>query len=60
MSTHSLGYQSSGLGFTTSLSSKPKTHRWFCKERRMDKTHFQLGEDEILLSSSLLQNHLQT
>ncbi|KAG5571411.1 hypothetical protein H5410_061177 [Solanum commersonii] len=47
MSTHSLGYQSSGLGFATSLSSKPKTHG---KGRRMEKTHFQLGEDEFLLS----------
>ncbi|KAG5595185.1 hypothetical protein H5410_036417 [Solanum commersonii] len=26
MSTHSLGHQSSGLGFATSLSGKPKTH----------------------------------
>ncbi|KAG5586062.1 hypothetical protein H5410_046496 [Solanum commersonii] len=26
MLTHSLGHQSSGLGFATSLSSKPKTH----------------------------------
>jgi len=30
------------------------------KGRRMEKTHFQLGEDEILLSSSLPQNPLQT
>ncbi|KAG5585773.1 hypothetical protein H5410_046207 [Solanum commersonii] len=30
MLTHSLGHQSSGLGFTTSLSSKPKTHGWPC------------------------------
>ncbi|KAG5571182.1 hypothetical protein H5410_060948 [Solanum commersonii] len=51
MSTHSLGHQSSGLGFATSLSGKPKTHG-----RRMEKTHFQLGEDEILLYSSLPQN----
>ncbi|KAG5580852.1 hypothetical protein H5410_051479, partial [Solanum commersonii] len=28
-STHSLGHQSSGLGFATSLSRKPKTHGWF-------------------------------
>ncbi|KAG5595044.1 hypothetical protein H5410_036276 [Solanum commersonii] len=28
MSTHSLGHQYSGLGFATSLSGKPKTHRW--------------------------------
>ncbi|KAG5630286.1 hypothetical protein H5410_002003 [Solanum commersonii] len=28
MSTHSLGYQSSGLGFVTSLSGKPKTQGW--------------------------------
>ncbi|KAG5590278.1 hypothetical protein H5410_040792 [Solanum commersonii] len=26
MSTHSIGHQSSGLGFATSLSGKPKTH----------------------------------
>ncbi|KAG5580670.1 hypothetical protein H5410_051297 [Solanum commersonii] len=57
MSTHSLGHQFSGLGFATSLSDKPKTHG---KGRRMEKTHFQLGEDEILLSSSLPQNPLQT
>ncbi|KAG5619514.1 hypothetical protein H5410_004732 [Solanum commersonii] len=50
MLTHSLGYQSSGLCFATSLSSKPKTHG---KGRRMEKTHFQLGKDEILLSLSL-------
>ncbi|KAG5631837.1 hypothetical protein H5410_003554 [Solanum commersonii] len=30
MSTHSLGYQSSGIGFATSLSGKPKTHGWLC------------------------------
>ncbi|KAG5599018.1 hypothetical protein H5410_030388 [Solanum commersonii] len=54
MSIHSLGHQSSGLGFATSLSGKPKTHG------RMEKTHFQLGEDEILLSSSLPQNPLQS
>jgi len=30
------------------------------KGRRMEKTHFQLGEDEILLSSSLPKNPLQT
>ncbi|KAG5591152.1 hypothetical protein H5410_041666 [Solanum commersonii] len=30
MSTHSLGHRSSGLGFATSLSGKPKTHGWFC------------------------------
>ncbi|KAG5595708.1 hypothetical protein H5410_036940 [Solanum commersonii] len=47
MSTHSIGHQSSGLGFATFLLGKPKTHR------RMEKTHFQLGEDEILLYSSL-------
>ncbi|KAG5585725.1 hypothetical protein H5410_046159 [Solanum commersonii] len=47
MSTHSLGHQSSGLGFTTSLSGKPKIHG------RIEKIHFQLGENEILLSSSL-------
>ncbi|KAG5605790.1 hypothetical protein H5410_027282 [Solanum commersonii] len=39
MSTHSLGHQSSGLGFTTSLLGKSKTHGG------MEKTHFQLGED---------------
>ncbi|KAG5619773.1 hypothetical protein H5410_004991 [Solanum commersonii] len=53
MSTHSLGHQPSGLSFATSLSSKPKTHG------KMEKTHFQLGKDEILLSSSLPQNPLQ-
>ncbi|KAG5585147.1 hypothetical protein H5410_045581 [Solanum commersonii] len=47
MSTHSLGHQSSRFGFATSLSGKSKTHG------RMEKTHFQLGEDEIFLSSSL-------
>ncbi|KAG5596032.1 hypothetical protein H5410_037264 [Solanum commersonii] len=57
MSTHSLGHHSSGLGFVTSLSGKPKTHG---KGRRMEKTHFQLGEDEILLSLSLPQNPVQT
>ncbi|KAG5571223.1 hypothetical protein H5410_060989 [Solanum commersonii] len=30
MLTYSLGHQSSSLGFTTSLSSKPKTHGWTC------------------------------
>ena len=30
------------------------------KGRRMEKTHFQPGEDENLLSSSHLQNPLQT
>uniref|UniRef100_M1DSP9 Uncharacterized protein n=1 Tax=Solanum tuberosum TaxID=4113 RepID=M1DSP9_SOLTU len=30
MSTHSLGHQSSGFGFATSLSGKPKTHGWLC------------------------------
>ena len=30
------------------------------KGKRMEKTHFQLGEDEILLCSSLPQNPLQT
>ncbi|KAG5581411.1 hypothetical protein H5410_052038 [Solanum commersonii] len=29
MSTHSLGHQSSGLGFTTSFSGKPKRHGYF-------------------------------
>ncbi|KAG5631081.1 hypothetical protein H5410_002798, partial [Solanum commersonii] len=53
-STYSLGHQSSGLGFATSLSGNPKTHG------RMEKTHFQLREDEILLSSSLPENPLQT
>ncbi|KAG5595079.1 hypothetical protein H5410_036311 [Solanum commersonii] len=51
MSTHSLGHQSSGLCFTTSLWGKPKTHG---KGRRMEKTHFHLGEDE---SSSLQVSH---
>ncbi|KAG5630959.1 hypothetical protein H5410_002676 [Solanum commersonii] len=50
MSTHSLEHQSSGLGFATSLSGKPKKHG---KGRGMEKAHFQLGEDEILFSSSL-------
>ncbi|KAG5572015.1 hypothetical protein H5410_061781 [Solanum commersonii] len=70
MSTHSLGHQSTSLGFAASLSGKPKTHGCLCifnykpfrykklnldlsKGRRMEKTHFQLREDEILLSSSL-------
>ncbi|KAG5595519.1 hypothetical protein H5410_036751 [Solanum commersonii] len=59
MPIHSLGHQSSGLGFVTSLSRKPKTHRYkklnldLSKGRRMEKTHFQLGEDGIHLSSSL-------
>ncbi|KAG5585972.1 hypothetical protein H5410_046406 [Solanum commersonii] len=30
MSTHSLGHQSSGFGFATSLSCKPKTHGLCC------------------------------
>ncbi|KAG5605724.1 hypothetical protein H5410_027216 [Solanum commersonii] len=30
MSTHSLDHQSSGLGFATSLSGKPKIHEWLC------------------------------
>ncbi|KAG5585216.1 hypothetical protein H5410_045650 [Solanum commersonii] len=47
MSTHSLGHQSSGLGFVTSHLGKPKTHG------RMEKAHLELGEDEILLSLSL-------
>ncbi|KAG5571880.1 hypothetical protein H5410_061646, partial [Solanum commersonii] len=55
ISTHSLGHQSSGLGFATSLSRKMKTHG---EGRRMEKTHFQLGEDEILLSSSLVKKSL--
>ncbi|KAG5571190.1 hypothetical protein H5410_060956 [Solanum commersonii] len=33
MSTHSLGHQSSSLGFATSLSGKPKTHGWFSWRR---------------------------
>ncbi|KAG5571810.1 hypothetical protein H5410_061576 [Solanum commersonii] len=45
MSTHSLGHQSSGLGFATSLSGKLKTHE-------IEKTHFQLGKDKLLSSSS--------
>ncbi|KAG5581299.1 hypothetical protein H5410_051926 [Solanum commersonii] len=104
MSTHSLGHQSSGLSFATSLSGKSnykfiklnhkslgeiaiKIHLTYqqarpnnnintyllnhtprmgelnldlSKGRRMEKTHFQLGKDEILLSSSLPQNPLQT
>ncbi|KAG5585932.1 hypothetical protein H5410_046366 [Solanum commersonii] len=64
MSTHSLGHQSSGLGFATSFSVKSngckKLNLDLRKGRRMEKTHFQLGEDEILLSSSLAQNPLQT
>ncbi|KAG5585784.1 hypothetical protein H5410_046218 [Solanum commersonii] len=44
MSTHSLGYQSSGFGFMTSLLGMPKTHG-------IKKTHFQLMEDELLSSS---------
>ncbi|KAG5632434.1 hypothetical protein H5410_004151 [Solanum commersonii] len=32
MSTHSLGNQSSGFGFVTSLSGKPKTHRKMNRE----------------------------
>ncbi|KAG5585224.1 hypothetical protein H5410_045658, partial [Solanum commersonii] len=51
---------SSGLGFVTSLLGKSKAYGWLCicnykpfsKGRRMEKTHLQLGEDEILLSSS--------
>ncbi|KAG5610223.1 hypothetical protein H5410_021504 [Solanum commersonii] len=45
MSTHSVGHQSSSLGFATSRSSKPKTHE------RIEKTHFQFGEDELPSSS---------
>ncbi|KAG5585257.1 hypothetical protein H5410_045691 [Solanum commersonii] len=52
MLTHSLGHHSSGLGFATSLSRKSKTHG------RMQKTQSQLGEDEILLTSSLPKNIL--
>ncbi|KAG5585549.1 hypothetical protein H5410_045983 [Solanum commersonii] len=48
MSTHSLVHQSSDFGFATSLSSKLKTHSY---GRRIKKTHFQLGEDEIFSSS---------
>ncbi|KAG5571571.1 hypothetical protein H5410_061337 [Solanum commersonii] len=65
MSTHSLGHQSSGFGFATSLSSKSKTHEWFCicnykpirlnhnhkQRRRIEKTYFQLEEDELFSSS---------
>ncbi|KAG5606247.1 hypothetical protein H5410_027739 [Solanum commersonii] len=70
MSTHSFGHQSSGLGFTTSISGKLKTHGWILKSngykklnlylskgRRMEKTYFQLAEDEILFSSSLQKTH---
>ncbi|KAG5615088.1 hypothetical protein H5410_014912 [Solanum commersonii] len=66
MSTHFLGHQSSDFGFATSFSGKPKTLGWLLKSngykklnldlnkgRIMDKTHFQLGDDEILLSSNL-------
>ncbi|KAG5610222.1 hypothetical protein H5410_021503 [Solanum commersonii] len=54
MSTHSLGHQSSGFGFTTSLSGKPKTHG---KVNRKD--HFQLGEEELVSSSlhKILSKH---
>ncbi|KAG5590130.1 hypothetical protein H5410_040644 [Solanum commersonii] len=38
MSTHSLGHQSSGLGFATSLSGKPKTHGY--RVRRMTRQLF--------------------
>ncbi|KAG5580630.1 hypothetical protein H5410_051257 [Solanum commersonii] len=44
MSTHSLGHQSSGLGFTTSLSSKPKTHGWFSKEKEWRRPTSNLGK----------------
>ncbi|KAG5615487.1 hypothetical protein H5410_015311 [Solanum commersonii] len=74
MSTHSLGHQSSGFGFTTSLSSKPKTHGWLCicnykpfrlnhnhyLRKKNKKTHFQLGEDELLSSNCAAEDRSAT
>ncbi|KAG5609931.1 hypothetical protein H5410_021212 [Solanum commersonii] len=48
MSTHSLGHQSSGFGFATFLSRASQKHMG---GRRIEKTHFQFGEDELLSSS---------
>ncbi|KAG5585265.1 hypothetical protein H5410_045699 [Solanum commersonii] len=44
MSTHSLGHQSSGFDFK-------KLNLELNYGRRINKTHFQLGEDELLSSS---------
>ncbi|KAG5610284.1 hypothetical protein H5410_021565 [Solanum commersonii] len=44
MSTHSLGHQSSGLSFATSLSGKPKTHGWFSKEEEWRRSISNLGK----------------
>ncbi|KAG5630925.1 hypothetical protein H5410_002642 [Solanum commersonii] len=64
MSTHSLGHQSSGLGFATPTRASRKHMGGFvfattnpinltATITRVERIHFQLGEDEILLSSSL-------
>ncbi|KAG5580477.1 hypothetical protein H5410_051104 [Solanum commersonii] len=65
MSTHSLGHQSSGLGFATSILCKPKTHKWLLKSngykklnlnlskgKRLEKTHFQFSDYELLSSNT--------
>ncbi|KAG5630027.1 hypothetical protein H5410_001744 [Solanum commersonii] len=47
MLTHSLGYQSSGLEKSNGYK---KLNLNISKGRRMEKTHFQFGEDELLFS----------
>ncbi|KAG5615914.1 hypothetical protein H5410_015738 [Solanum commersonii] len=46
MSTHSLGHQSSGFGFATSLSGKPKTHRWlYCAAKDRSTTLIEITDE---------------
>uniref|UniRef100_M1DUX2 Uncharacterized protein n=1 Tax=Solanum tuberosum TaxID=4113 RepID=M1DUX2_SOLTU len=46
MSTHSLGHQSSGFGFTTSLSGKPKTHGWlYCAAEDYSATLVEITDE---------------
>ncbi|KAG5615011.1 hypothetical protein H5410_014835 [Solanum commersonii] len=52
MSTHSLCHQSSGIGFATFLSGKPKTHGWlYCAAEDCSATLVKISNVLPLASS---------